>query len=159
MKHLKRLIIQPELVQQLSNYLPPTNTNTNASYTPVAIYLSSDCEDVAIHMKNTFLEHGSHSFRLVTDFNEYVEKLVPTGMFTIPISDSGNETENVSDTTTTSGVIDTTISTTTTTATANNDHLLKDGWLSFNPLGVPSERELLCEVDWRRVWRCIFIRI
>jgi hypothetical protein len=31
-------------------------------------------------------------------------------------------------------------------------------WVPFNPLNEPSERELVCEVDWRRVWRCCLRR-
>jgi hypothetical protein len=31
-------------------------------------------------------------------------------------------------------------------------------WLPMNPLDEPSERELVCEVDWRRVWRCLLRR-
>ena len=34
----------------------------------------------------------------------------------------------------------------------------KDGWLAFNPLAEPSERELVCEMQWKRVWRCIYVR-
>lgn len=123
-------------MQQLSNYLPNSNMQEGENSAPVAIYLSSDCEDVATHMRNTFMEHGSNSFRLLTDFNEYSEKLVPTGMFTLPIASENDSNLSSSD----------------------SEYVLKDGWLSFNPLGVPSERELLCEIDWRRVWRCIFIR-
>ena len=33
-----------------------------------------------------------------------------------------------------------------------------DRWLKFNPLDEPSERELVCELDWRRVWRRIYVR-
>jgi hypothetical protein len=31
-------------------------------------------------------------------------------------------------------------------------------WIRFNPLDEPSERELVCEVEWKRVWRCVFVR-
>ena len=34
----------------------------------------------------------------------------------------------------------------------------KNGWLHLNPLSEPSERELVCENDWRKVFRCVFIR-
>jgi len=37
-----------------------------------------------------------------------------------------------------------------------NEH--QDSWLSFNPLDEPSERELVCEVDWRPVYRFILMR-
>jgi tRNA (guanine-N7-)-methyltransferase len=31
-------------------------------------------------------------------------------------------------------------------------------WWKFNPLGSPSEREIVCEVDWRRVYRFVYVR-
>ena len=82
---MKRLIIQPELVQQLGQYMPPSIYNNNHnSNIPVAIYLSSDCEDVAKHMKQCFLEYGNDKFRLLTSWDEYINVLVPTGMFIRP---------------------------------------------------------------------------
>lgn len=38
------------------------------------------------------------------------------------------------------------------------DDLYEHSWLRFNPLDEPSERELVCEVAWRRVWRCLLRR-
>eukprot|EP01025_Chloroclados_australasicus_P017095 TRINITY_DN18708_c0_g1_i2.p2 TRINITY_DN18708_c0_g1~~TRINITY_DN18708_c0_g1_i2.p2 ORF type:complete len:346 (-),score=12.41 TRINITY_DN18708_c0_g1_i2:146-1150(-) len=31
-------------------------------------------------------------------------------------------------------------------------------WLSCNPLGELSEREQVCEMQWRNVWRCLFVK-
>ena len=36
--------------------------------------------------------------------------------------------------------------------------LHETSWLAFNPLDEPSEREIVCEVSWRRVWRCLLRR-
>ena len=34
----------------------------------------------------------------------------------------------------------------------------QDGYLNVNPLMFPSERELVCEKMWRRVYRCLYVK-
>lgn len=41
----------------------------------------------------------------------------------------------------------------------NEIEKLSEYWIDYNPLGELSERELICEVDWRRVKRCILIKV
>lgn len=92
------------------------------------IYLSTDSEQVALTLKNELA--SSDHFEMYT-----------TGM--LASSNSGIEPNAIVE-------------------PANLDPVTvlqdKDGWLAFNPLAEPSERELVCEIQWRRVFRCIFLR-
>jgi hypothetical protein len=40
----------------------------------------------------------------------------------------------------------------------NEIQRLDEYWIDSNPLAELSERELICEVDWRRVKRCVLVR-
>ena len=33
-----------------------------------------------------------------------------------------------------------------------------EGWLAANPVGVPTERDLVCESKWRPVYRFVVVR-
>jgi tRNA (guanine-N7-)-methyltransferase len=114
-KHLKRLIIQPSLVDALAKF----------STRGAAVYFSSDCEQISLRMKDQF--DISPYFEPFANLNSFVT----LGAFLDPLVDSDRY------------------------ITAD----LNDGaWLMYNPLSEPSERELVCETHWRRVWRCIFVR-
>ena len=87
------------------------------------MYLSTDCEDVAIYMKKCFVDNSS--FHLLTTFTEYKE-LVDNGMFTLPTAVINSSTIEPSTTSISSPacVLDDGMWVT----------LATDGWLKFNPL-------------------------
>ena len=122
-KHLKRQIIQPSLVVTLANHMDRCSS----------VYLSSDCEDVCLYMRQVFeassyFEICSEKAVLASIRNETNDLfMLPKGAFFPPaIGCSDDDQDNY--------------------------------WLSFNPLSEPTEREIVCENKWRSVWRCVFVR-
>jgi hypothetical protein len=97
------------------------------------IYLSSDCKAIAEKMKEQFINSGCFSFLTIKQLEEL----------------SSLETKKIEDWKKTSFPR---------TYIPSSEEEDDEDWLPFNPLDVPSERELVCEVDWRPVYRCILVR-
>jgi len=101
--------------------------------TGAGLYVSSDVEDVAREMKQALEEEETLTFRLqnaVASTEENESKAAEVNSGTY---------EKV--------------------ASAQNNELEAQVWLSENPLGWRSERELICEQQWRPVWRCMSIKV
>lgn len=181
-KHLRRLLVQKKLVRQLAASLPPGGV----------VYISSDCDNVAIWMVDRFLEceeevvdegndstsqgieirekHGTTDvipkkkacFRLMPTHAD-LKSISTPNMF---MTQSGLEEQDKLHVHVPSSAIE--------TVKKHEDYIeTEDGnesvnksaesylWFEANnnPLGELSERELVCEVDWRGVRRCCFIRL
>mmetsp|Transcript_15888 Transcript_15888/g.26599 ORF Transcript_15888/g.26599 Transcript_15888/m.26599 type:complete len:284 (-) Transcript_15888:87-938(-) len=175
-KHLRRLLVQKKLVKQLSTSLP----------SGAVVYISSDCDNVATWMVDRFLECDEtisncdvdstalssdkkdnvitrKCFRLLSSISD-LECITTPNMFIEQPSNDEKSTiienkfrkEN-EDTVVGSG------------DDVDNDDVSQQcspsadsySWFDSNnnPLGELSERELVCEVDWRSVRRCCFIRV
>ena len=92
------------------------------------IYVSTDVKDLAVD--NRTLLAGSTQLKLVVEEGQ----------------EKGQEEEAPMG------------STTTTTGSVQGEDGPRDsGWLNKSVLSVPSERELVCEQDWRPVWRACFV--
>ena len=99
------------------------------------IYISTDVKDLAVDNR-ALLEASSH-LDLVDDArssNEGGEVVVET-QSQRHSSATGRKKEEAD--------------------TEEEDHA--SGWLHQSVLSVPSERELVCEQDWRPVWRACFV--
>jgi tRNA (guanine-N7-)-methyltransferase len=100
------------------------------------IYVSTDVKDLAVD--NRTLLAGSTQLKLVVE--EVEEGGGGKGQ------EKGQEEEAPMG------------STTTTTGSVQGEDGPRDsGWLNKSVLSVPSERELVCEQDWRPVWRACFV--
>ena len=98
-----------------------------------AIYLSSDCELIARKMKYSFLE--STYFNLLPASYQGEKDGTP-GCVDV----DAFIWERVQ-------IIDKVV-----------DNEEEGCWFPYNPLTVLSERDLVCEVQWKCVWRCILVR-
>ena len=98
-----------------------------------AIYLSSDCELIARKMKDSFL--ASSYFSL------------------LPASYQGENDGTL-------GFVDVNAFIWERSQTVDRvvDNAEEGCWFPYNPLSVLSERDLVCEVQWKCVWRCILVR-
>jgi len=146
--HIKRRIVQPSLVLTLARYLS----------LGACIYVCSDVEEMALSMNSclgkspyfSLLQAGDDkthqlicenalapgwTFETVESFdkNKSDTDFKKPCVGTIQVCDEGEDEEEGKE-----GV--------------------QEAWLQTNPLGEPSERDLVCEGDWRRVWRCIYVR-
>lgn len=131
-KYLRRRIIQRELIDIIVKVLSDRGF----------IYASSDCYHLAKHMKAVLtanpqlrlIEEGS----LVAMETEWTWAGLSHKSSHCSYSYPSHP-ETASDT------------------TDYDEGIVDDGrgWLSFNPLGEPSERELVCEKAWKPVWRCV----
>lgn len=146
------MLVQDDLVLKLSQYL------TSGAY----IYLSSDSDRVILWMIHKFL-HNDH-FKLIksVEVSEIPNHVFFTTNSIVPSSSMAHsESPEIHDDDEEEG------------GEENEDELeqedddenetneinkLNEYWIDYNPLGELSERELICEVDWRRVKRCILMR-
>ena len=126
-KYIRRRIIQPELVNIIVRSLVDRGF----------IFVSSDCHHLAMHMKSVLTAHPLLLLIQEDDIPSLSSEWVWGGM--LPKS-SCSRPQNVEP-----------------SVAASKDDMEDDGrgWLSFNPLGAPSERELVCEKAWKPVWRCV----
>jgi hypothetical protein len=150
-------LIQEGVVLKIAQYLP----------TGALIYLSSDSNRVALWMVEKFLKkypssegEKSSLFRLVG--KDEVTSL-PPDIF-LKIQKTSNEmpppsrdNEDEEDRKSPENDLE---------SEEENHEEESDGirryeeyWMEYNPLGELSERELVCEVDWRRVKRCVLERL
>lgn len=143
------MLVQDELVMKLSHYL------ASGAY----IYLSSDSNRVILWMIHKFLQNDFFRLIKADDINEIPDHVfLPVGSIISSSQNAGEslprdfEAEDIKEE---EGDID-----------DENDRenenkeidKLNDYWIDYNPLGELSERELICEVDWRKVKRCVLIR-
>jgi tRNA (guanine-N7-)-methyltransferase len=139
-KQKRRRIIQKELV----------NTLTDCCSVGTRIYISTDVKDLALD--NRALLEESSKLQLV------VEKLDEKNMnkeINSSSSSSSTTTTNSSSTTTTNSSCSSSNSGSS-CSSKQEGYLDEVGWLTKSVLSVPSERELVCEQDWRPVWRAAF---
>jgi tRNA G46 methylase TrmB len=86
------------------------------------VYLSTDCNHIASRMMDVF--NSSSTFELLTKENYTIfSPHFSENTFVFP--DSNNPPSEY-----------------------ESEYFTEDGWLKFNPLGCPSERELVCENQW-----------
>jgi hypothetical protein len=161
------MLVQEELVIKLSGHLSSGSL----------IYLSSDSNRVMLWMVQKFIQ--SNFFKLI---KAQEIKDLPDNVFFLPSSSSVAERgDGVASVGSDSEV---TVATARTkeededeeneedlddeekennekeTEKENNEiERLNEYWIDYNPLGELSERELICEVDWRKVKRCVLVRV
>lgn len=123
-KHLRRRIVQSDMLQKLSKYLS----------IGACVYVSSDCEEIAMDMKKTLDECASFTSLDINEFTNLTNKKDCFSHIT-PDAFIVRQYQN-----------------------RKEAALPATDSISYNPLDEPSERELVCEVEWRRVWRFIFVR-
>ena len=175
-KHVRRLLVQKKLVKQLSLSLP----------IGAVVYISSDCDNVATWMVDRFLEceedtnqseqeltttsdekihvqkNKRKCFRLLSTTSD-LECITTPNMF-ISQSTSGmsvaNENNPIIDDKEMETVEDD-VDGDDSTELGASPSAETYSWFEANnnPLGELSERELVCEVDWRSVRRCCFVRV
>lgn len=137
-KHMRRLLVQKKLVNELAMLLPQG----------AVIYLSSDCDNVADWMAEKFLQcdedgdesyPGRKSFRLINSIEDLKAVGHPNAFLGLQKFNSEMDEK----------------------ATSCSLEEKDVAWLDsrVNPLGELSERELVCEVDWRNVRRCCFVKL
>jgi tRNA (guanine-N7-)-methyltransferase len=168
-KHLKRMLVQEELVTKLAGYLSSGSL----------IYLSSDSNRVILWMIQKFLQ--SNFFKLIKSQDM---KDLPDNVFFLPHTSSSSSGDSSFSSTaqrgegTNGGACESGTGAGAGTGedeneenegedlegeeteTENNEiEKLNEYWIDYNPLGELSERELICEVDWRRVKRCVLVRV
>ena len=156
-KHKRRLLVQKKLVKQLSQLLP----------SGAVVYISTDCDDVAKWMVDRFLEcdedtatlsdssggdnvsdgSGGKCFRLLSSLAD-LESIETPNTFLKQMINSNQSARSLNENFQRKGFI-----------TGGDE--VQYSWFEsdVNPLGELSERELVCEVDWRDVRRCCFVRL
>eukprot|EP01036_Dinobryon_divergens_P024684 gene24684-33156_t len=172
-KHKKRLIVQPGLVALLRKHMPAG----------AAVYLSSDCKLIAESMREQFLSPidmaGSVS---VDEDDEEDDSNVarPDDARAVTVTSSGGQFRLVREADLSQQVShrhsvvvdgDDSRENPLLLLMDENAFLCKstlmqtsaqdgsgDGWISFNPLSEPSEREQVCEVSWRPVYRSVLVK-
>lgn len=141
------------------------------------MYLSSDCEDVALRMRDEFLGYVDETVADVPASGEVVdipnihedevdrsrEVAKPRShrntFVLLSVGEVRELVEGISIQTESPSILSRiTANSLIVGPCTDSKESSTSEWLPFNPLGEPSERELVCEVDWRRVWRCVFCR-
>jgi tRNA (guanine-N7-)-methyltransferase len=143
-KYLSRRIIQPDLLDTIAQYL----------YMRGFIYVSSDSRHLAIHMKSVLLGHDR--FQMMEEDPLQTESVRAEWLQGGLSLSAGSTSSEVKRDCSEAEVIEEEV------GDDLDGEVLEDdgrGWLSFNPLGEPSERELVCEKTWKPVWRLVFQKI
>ena len=126
-KQKRRRILQTELIGTLA-----TDCAVGTK-----IYVSTDVKDLAHQMKETL------------DVCPQLA-IVPNGEMLATESRLATIEAVVSSTTETASIVST-------EPTSTENSVESHGWLNRSLLDVPSERELVCEQDWRPVWRICYV--
>jgi hypothetical protein len=153
------MLVQEELVSKLAQHL------TAGAF----IYLSSDSNRVILWMVHKFLL--KKLFKLVKA--DEIRETLPRHAFILPSSSSSTREHQPLRAVTESGEGPETVEEGgeedeeegeeedgggDQEEESNEIHRLDDYWIDYDPLAELSERELICEVDWRRVKRCVLVR-
>lgn len=170
-KHQRRLIVQKKLVNQLALSLPPG----------AVVYISSDCDDVATWMVDIFEQCTEDTmdadasigpqgegerpkkkcFRLLSSQAD-LDSVSTLNMFMKQTcAEREHQLDSVSTESKSKEEVQCTAGEEDDDTEDNQRSAESYSWFEANnnPLGELSERELVCEVDWRGVRRCCFMRM
>ncbi|CAK4712206.1 hypothetical protein LEN26_013494 [Aphanomyces euteiches] len=129
-KNNKRRVMSAAFAERLAAVMPPASE----------FYLASDYEDLALDIRQHLLSTGAFS--------------VPTEGSYVPTMTAPAIRDHFKPNQTKDNLIDASKGVGK-ASTASDDSLL---WLASMPLGVPTERDVICENQWRPVYRLVLHR-